>query len=452
MSQHGKLFGVPTEGAYDPAFCAYTPPGFYGESVATIAFSSSIGGEVGLDEIIRNATVTEVQTAKAANTSVTAGETTLLNSAQQEVKMNVASSITLFAKSEQPDLQFEIGENGEAVRVDRATSGGANNLRWAISTKYETPVIDISSSAYEANYTSHVAGLEDDENLGFEPSGRSYALPRSPWTSYGQQTPPEKGYYFDVRESTSKTPTDGSLIDLCGFTPGTKKVGSVAENKTITEAIMVIPYTDRAISRKTTEIEEGKHFFRLNKAELTRQNKSLDNNGYAVSEAIPETSIADMINGMKDYVIPPQYNFMKYKDIKPFAAYFLEFTHTLSQRDLIDIWQGVTPSIALNPETEDVEISHNFDKHNLFHNIDIPADMKFMVFKVKKKANWNYYTITADSTDDDRFKFDFQGDGQVEVIPDYNYNWPYDFFTLVERAKVDVTVSLQKDNEPEENE
>ena len=46
-------------------------------------------------------------------------------------------------------------------------------------------------------------------------------------------------------------------------------------------------------------------------AELNRQNKSLDNNGVAVSEEIPETSIADMINGMKDYVIPPKYNFMK---------------------------------------------------------------------------------------------------------------------------------------------
>ena len=452
-SQNGKLFGVPTEGQFDPAYCAYTPPGFYGESVATIAFSSSIGGEVSLDEIIRTARVTETQTAKEGSTSVLGGESTPLNAAQQDVKMNVGSSVTLFAKSEQPDLQFEIGEDGEAVRVDRATTGGANNIRWAISTKYETPVIDVSSSAYEENYTSHVAGLENSTAwMSASLGGEGYSLPRSSWTSYGQQTTPEKGYYFDVRESTSKTSADGSLIDLCGFTPGTKKVGSVADNKVITEAIMVIPYTDRAISRKTTEIEEGKHFFRGNRAELKRQNKSLDNNGYAVSEEIPETSIAEMINGMKDYVIPPQYNFMQYKDIKPFAAYFLEFTHTLSQRDLIDIWQGVTPSIALSPETEDVEISHNFDKHNLFHNIDIPADMKFMVFKVKKKANWNYYTITADSTDDDRFKFDFQGDGQVEVVPDYNYNWPYDFFTLVERAKVDVTVSLEKDNEPEENE
>ena len=138
-SQNGKLFGVPTEGLYDPAYCAYTPPGFYGESVATIAFSSSIGGEVSLDEIIRTSRVTETQTAKEGSTSVLGGEITPLNAAQQQVKMNVASSVTLFAKSEQPDLQFEIGEDGEAVRVDRATTGGANNIRWAISqnTKHQ---------------------------------------------------------------------------------------------------------------------------------------------------------------------------------------------------------------------------------------------------------------------------------------------------------------------------
>ena len=150
---------------------------------------------------------------------------------------------------------------------------------------------------------------------------------------------------------------------------------------------------------------------------------------------------------MKDYVIPPQYNFLQYDDIKPFAAYFLEFDHDLTQRDLIDIWQGVMPSIAMNPETDEVEITHNFDKHNFFHNMEFPTDIKFMVFKVKKKANWNYYSITTDSTDDTRFKFDFQGDGKVEVIPDYNYNWPYDYCSLVDRAKVDVSVTFEKEEE-----
>ena len=147
---------------------------------------------------------------------------------------------------------------------------------------------------------------------------------------------------------------------------------------------------------------------------------------------------------MKKYVIPPQYNFLQYKDIKPFAAYFLEFEHILTQRDLIDIWQGVMPAIAMNPETEEVEISHDFDKHNFFYGVDFPTDIQFMVFKVKRKANWNYYDITTDSTDDNRFRFDLSGDGKTEAVPEYSYNWPYDFCTLVERAKVDVSVTFKK--------
>ena len=226
---------------------------------------------------------------------------------------------------------------------------------------------------------------------------------------------------------------------------------------------MIIPYVDRAISNKaarlgtksktsrnfykTTEIENGMHFIRLNMEELKRQKQSFEDTGYAVSEEIPVTSYSQMIESMGKYVIPPQYNFLNYKDIKPFAAYFLEFEHTLSQEDLINIWQGVTPSISVNPEVGEVELSHDFDKHNFFHNIQFPDDIKFMVFKVKQKANWNYYDITTDSTDDNRFRFDLAGDGKSEAVPDYSYNWPYDFCTLVERAKVDVSITLKKEEE-----
>ena len=219
---------------------------------------------------------------------------------------------------------------------------------------------------------------------------------------------------------------------------------------------MVIPYLDRAIGiemrgkgKKTEEIEKGMHFIRINQAELKRQKTSFEDNGYAISEEIPITSYTQMIQGMQKYVIPPQYNFLQYKDIKPFAAYFLEFEHILSQRDLLDIWQGITPAIAVNPETEEVEISHDLDKHNFFYGMEFPTDIKFMVFKVKRKANWNYYDITTDSTDDNRFKFTFAGEGEAEAIPTYNYNWPYDFCTLVERAKIDVSVTLKKPEDEE---
>ena len=172
--------------------------------------------------------------------------------------------------------------------------------------------------------------------------------------------------------------------------------------------------------------------------------------GVAIDDETPSTSISEMIEGAKKYVIPPQYNFMHYSDITPFVSYFLEFEHSLTRRDLIDIWQGVMPSIAIHPETDDVEIAHSIDKHNFFHNIDVPSDIKFMVFKVKRRAEWNYYNVTTDSTDDTRFRFDFQGDGKVEVVPDYSYNWPYDYFSLVERAKVDVSFTLKKPEKDEE--
>ena len=445
-SQHGRLFGSPLDGAYDPAYVSYTPPGFHGERVATVSFSSSVGGIVSLDEILKSAEISDKESIKEGQVSQFSGDNSSLTVEQIRAKMPIESSVSLFGKTKQPDVEFQISETGEATRVDRAKSAGASAFRWAISTKYECPVIDVSSSLYADNYTSHLAD-EDAAVWGFSGSSGQFSHPRSVWTSYGQATSPDKGYFFELRESTSKGTNDGSLVELCGFTPGTKKIGSVADNKVISEAIMVVPYTSQAIKNKTVEIESGKHFFRLNNAELKRQKRSVEDNGYAVSEDLRETSISELIQGMKDYVIPPHYNFLQYKDIKPFACYFLEFEHTLSQRDLIDIWQGITPSIALNPETDEVEVSHDINKHNLFHNIDIPSDIKFMIFKVKKQAMWNYYDITTDSTDDNRFRFDFQGDGKVEVVPEYNYNWPYDFFSLVERAKVDVDITFKKDDE-----
>ena len=68
-----------------------------------------------------------------------------------------------------------------------------------------------------------------------------------------------------------------------------------------------------------------------------------------------------------------------------------------------------------------------------------------MVFKVKQKAQTNYFTKTADSRDDERFKFNFQvgSEGaERESIPDYSYNWPYDFFSLVELVKMSADMSI----------
>lgn len=450
--QDGKLFGFAIDGNYDPAYCAYTHPGYYGESTARITFSSSIGGPVTLEEIFVNAEIQDMSIISSDRTRINTGSyNSSFSTLQESAKMPFTASVALFERVQNPGMEFSLSADGTVSSPNRAVPSTKNDVRWAISTRYESPVIDVSSSLYSENYNTfnnRVSGTFPDLNTGTI----SYDTPQTIWTSYSSDRSSTKKFNFSLRESSFSTPpltNTGSLIKLCGFTAATKNVGSLAETKQISEAIMVIPYTDRPISKKTIEIEKGKHFFRINQSELKRQKKTTEDSGYAISEEIPTTSITEMLSGMKDYVIPPSYNFLAYKDIKPFVAYFLEFEHTLNNEDLANIWQGISPSIAINPELDEVEISHDIDKHNLFHNIDIPNDIKFMVFKVKKKAEWNYYNITTDSTDDDRFRFDFQGNGQVEVVPEYSYNWPYDYFSLVERAKVAVDFTFKKPKEDE---
>ena len=53
----------------------------------------------------------------------------------------------------------------------------------------------------------------------------------------------------------------------------------------------------------------------------------------------------------------------------------------------------------------------------------------------------------ADSADDASFQFKSLGFGQEEATktfePPYSYNWPYDFFSMVELIKIDAAVQFK---------
>ena len=57
-----------------------------------------------------------------------------------------------------------------------------------------------------------------------------------------------------------------------------------------------------------------------------------------------------------------------------------------------------------------------------------------MVFKVKKRAGYNYFEITPTNSDDEQFNLAFSL-GKDKKLK-YSFNWPYDFFSLVELAQV----------------
>ena len=76
----------------------------------------------------------------------------------------------------------------------------------------------------------------------------------------------------------------------------------------------------------------------------------------------------------------------------------------------------------------------------------IQPELQWMVFKVKQRAPTNYFdkVISNSKVADNRFDFAFDVEDRSN-IPEFSYNWPYDFFSLVEFAKMDVEVRFSKE-------
>ena len=111
------------------------------------------------------------------------------------------------------------------------------------------------------------------------------------------------------------------------------------------------------------------------------------------------------------------------------------------------LWQGLYPDSGKIMKQVTKQVSHKLNVLELLGAAaedggDLPNQLRFMVFKVKQRAEINYFAQTTDSLDDDRFKFKFKA-GEARRATEYSYNWPYDFFSLVETAKIDMSVTLR---------
>jgi hypothetical protein len=157
---------------------------------------------------------------------------------------------------------------------------------------------------------------------------------------------------------------------------------------------------------------------------------------------------------MQRYIFPPQMDFLKYGTgeaaLRPFAMYIFEFEHHLTQQDLADIWQNLPPDIGTKFEAREATVSHDLLGMELFGagikadvepSKGLTNDLRWMIFKVKQKGENNFYKTTLKSKDDNNFRFTRGRNPKMTYIPDYSYNWPYDFFSLVELIKLDTEIT-----------
>ena len=434
----------------DPAKAPHVPPYYYGKSIATLKYTAdgTEGGPGTLDKILANL---EIVHSNPERTSLFNRVSDTTNVPAWLEAMDLDSSINFKTKNRTKQVEYELtkdvkGTNKFVSSLAREPTDSSFDI-WSIGTKFETPVLNFVNNV-EANTWRTV----------FSPSKPGM------WTGYGDFCSGSQGLWLGINEtyknlSKAEQLTTGSLIEQCGFDLNSKlqRVGEIAKTKTISEAIVAIPYLEIPVTNpksglavNTKETIYDKYFFTLTGLNKETSRRIFEQTKLNVESGEPpttdlncddsadikKTSISELIEKMDKYVLPPQLNFNIYDDIEPFAMYILEIEHTLDRQDLADIWQGVMPKISTTAEKDFAEVSHKIASWEFFGGKQIPENIKWMVFKAKRKAEVNYFKMVDEIGADNRFKFDFKSD--KNATPDYSYNWPYDYFSLVELAQVEI--------------
>ena len=157
------------------------------------------------------------------------------------------------------------------------------------------------------------------------------------------------------------------------------------------------------------------------------------------SDKVSET-IKDMVSKMKKFVFPPNMDFVNnLGKVTPFSMYIFEFDYKFTQTDLAYMWQNVAPpERGVKFHQKEVQISHKLYANELMgsfgdgENDPMKDGLQWMVFKVKQRASNNYFS-----------KVSSVSGPKSEQFP-VSYNWPYDFFSLVEFVNMDAKVGFGK--------
>ena len=425
---------------------AFTPPYYDGVAWCDFVYVHLDNEQPTLEKIQRKAKMTnwrwDAQALSASNGGSNKGPYGPGNI--NTFSMQLTSSINVLGKKRIPTVTF--GPSGEEISSVRDTLQGTN--AWCIQPKMEVPVLNLHGTPITA--PTYASGG---------------AAPRSIWSQFGRIPTGSHGLYLEVgsidrrwikkrlpafanlgascatdqggvignppnwttkyaqRYGGTKGVKMASLADQIGFKGKGTKLGKLSKSRIVKEAIVAIPFIERSGKR---------NFFEISKKAIEQ----------SLSSAAKENSVTEMVSKMKDYVFPPKFDFIKYpEEITPFAMYIFEFKHKFDQNDLSYIWQGIQPRSSAKLKIAASTIKHKLLAKELMGKAKeetgepLQSELRWMVFKVKQKSPDNYYdkTIVGESS---------KGNKGIEEseIPEYSYNWPYDYFSLVEFAKIESEV------------
>ena len=439
-----KLFSNSDQGLNYP----FTPPYYHGRAWADIVYKSGTRtGRVQLDEIIASSSVTYHRFDSSIYSHVAGDEWSNSNGPQaidvlNDNAMQVSASLNLFGFS-------QVGEFNEAVVENR------EDARWVIQTKFETPILNF-------------AKYEDKDTITVQNNAGSSSVPRGMWHQFGE-IPVKEGIYMKVGDvprswniAHGRSPAAGhvtsSLADLCGFDTTPVKLGKIAESITVKEAVVMIPYKEVSGEKQFFKLEETADLAKVTIATAKKMAAGVETGGVqtTVGLEMPGRSVVEMVKKMQEFVIPPQMDFVSYPDsIEPFSMYIFDFEYVLTREDLQYIWQGLMPPSAQKHEMLNKSVRHKLMDNELLNSKDLVdnPNIKWIVFKVKQRANTNYFDKIYLQAGQSNFERQ-QPQGTISAIPEsikiegkpnkaITYNWPYDFFSFIELVKVDNAVTFK---------
>ena len=267
--------------------------------------------------------------------------------------------------------------------------------RWLIQSKFETPVLNFAGVSAVAPTGSHVSAGT---------SSASDIITRGMWHQYGS-IPTDSGVgVFAVIEDTDTSVSRNSLANIVNMQTGLPvRIGNVKKENILEEAVVAVPFTN---------VKNRRKFF-----EFTSEGR--------------QTETYQRLVGLLDkYVFPPKFDFTRHKTVKPIQMYAFEFSADVTQQDIADMWQNLPPDIADTFEEKEAIVEEEALIKALIEQSD---DIQWMIFKVKKRAKKSYDKYRRSLITDDTSTF-------PETIGQYSYNWPYDYFSLVELVKIDESV------------
>tara|TARA_B100000035_G_scaffold315188_1_gene334321 strand:+ start:5 stop:1819 length:1815 start_codon:yes stop_codon:yes gene_type:complete len=258
----------------------------------------------------------------------------------------------------------------------------------------------------------------------------------------------------------------------------TRTIGLTQDRKVISEAVVAVPFrvlstgekqffpfSDEAIKRiyQSVKLYPGHAKYKSDDTslgtveDLLQDLRSGTNTTLQALPTIAQEKFVDrMVRAMINHVLPPRMDFLRYnnqdsgKYIKPFLMYIFPFHHTLNKNDLQNIWQNLPPDIAKETYNrtgdgleDSVTVKHPVLGSPLEHAIlnDKMESVRWMIFKVKKSAQKDYFR----KLDIDRLPFNHPDRNlEEEEMFKCGFNWPYDFFSLVELVKLKADITFAK--------